>query len=202
MIHHGRKWLRLTIRGQSSIELPARPLTRNANGLTSSTRNRFHRLYCMYIVFNQTTQAAIGKSSIIGNGLVNGNRSGRLNPATAQPHSFISGQKVLHKVSRDITRTKTGIIHYLQMQGDRSLNPFNHHRFQGPFHPGDGQLTCACVHNDFGNQGVIEGRDPVTRIHKGIDTYTGTSRQVESSDQPWRGSESLRILSVDATLDC
>src|SRR5260221_2871111 len=88
------------------------------------------------------------------------------------------------------------------MEGNRSLDPFDHILAERTVHRIDGFFPGAGYRNDLGDHGVIIGRYRITGIGMRVDPDTMSARLVKHVDPAGRRPEIVvRIFRIDTAFD-
>ena len=81
-------------------------------------------------------------------------------------------------------------------------NALKQHLREGTAHANDGLLTVGAVDDQLADHGIVERRNLVALISRGIHAHAGTARQMQGHQRARTGRKvSRRILRVDAALD-
>src|SRR5690606_36286840 len=82
------------------------------------------------------------------------------------------------------------------------MDAFQHEGGERVAHPGERLLPVAPVHDQLGDERVVERGHPVAGIHVRVDPDTRASGWMEGGDDPRRrGEVPVRVLRVDPALD-
>src|SRR5579862_8024544 len=105
-------------------------------------------------------------------------------------------QKSLDKAGIKVSRSEILVGKNLAMQRDRGIDAFDYEHFQSTRHARDGFRSIFSMNDQFGDQGIVIGRNDSLGVCSGIDAHARPSGRVEGSDFASGGRELFRVLGV------
>ena len=94
------------------------------------------------------------------------------------------------------------VSHKFLVEWNRGFDPFDDELVEGVIHFFKCLSAVPALHNQFGNERIIVGRNIVAVIRVRVHPDAEPAGEVKSVDLSWRGPEIVvRILGIDAAFD-
>ena len=87
------------------------------------------------------------------------------------------------------------------MQRDGGVDAFHDEHVERAAHASDGLGPIASISDQLRDQRIVERRNHVVGVGRGVDADADVSRQIQRGDAAGRRRERLGIFGVDAALD-
>src|SRR5476651_1493207 len=112
-----------------------------------------------------------------------------------------AGQVLLEPMNRIVAVDDVGLAHQFLEQRNGGLDAVHHQLVQGAAQAQQTFVAILGVDDQLARQAVVEGRDAVAGIDRGIEAHAQPAWGVELSDGAGRGAEGEGIFRIDAAFD-